>query len=167
MNKEKNWIKKGFQLHRLPVRLERGQGQTYTRSLAGLDRQNSDNSVRSDMSALAVHVSHRASDSHRKASPPRATHSVALEEQMEGTRITRKGDTSPQVAPPQLKVVAGGKQCANRSTITPTKTCSAHIYRRIKRRVGRSLKRVDCKGNLVLSRKQVAYEPFGRWSFWP
>ena len=58
-------------------------------------------------------------------------------------------------------MVAGGKQCASRSTITPTKTCSVDIYRRIKRRVGCSLKRAHCKGNLVTSRKQVAYKPLG------
>ena len=59
-----------------------------------------------------------------------------LKNKLEATRITRKGDTSPQVSPPPLKVVAGGKQCATRSTITPTKTCSTDIYRCIKRRVG-------------------------------
>ena len=52
-------------------------------------------------------------------------------------------------------MVAGGKQCASRSTITPTKTCSADLYRHIKRRVGRSVKRTHCKGNLVPSRKQL------------
>ena len=56
-------------------------------------------------------------------------------------------------------MVAGGKQCATGSTITPSKTCSANIYRRIKRRVGRSLRRAHCKGNLVPSRKQVAHKP--------
>ena len=40
-------------------------------------------------------------------------------------------------------MVAGGKQCSSRSTITPTKTCSADIYRHIKRRVGRSLKHTE------------------------
>ena len=153
--------KTGFQLHRLPVRLERGQGQTHIRALADLDRQNSDNSVRPCVSGPAVHVPHRASNSHRKTSPPRSTsyetHPVALE----GTRITRKGDTCSQIAPPPPKVVAGGKQCASRSTITPTKTCSADIYRCIKRRVGCSLKRAHYKGNLVTSRKQVAYKPLG------
>ena len=157
--------KTGFQLRRLPVRPERGQGQTHTRALAGLDRQNSDNSVQSGVSDLAVHVPHRSSHSHRKASPPRSTsyetHTVALEEQLEGPRITRKCDTFPQVTPPPLKVVAGGKQCATRSAITPTKTCSADIYRRIKRRVRCSLKQAHCKGNLVPSRKQVEYKPFG------
>ena len=158
--------KTGFQIRRLPGRLERGQGQTHIRSLAGLDGQNSNNYVRSGMSGPTVHVPHRASDSYRKASPPRSTsyetHTVALKEQLEGTRITRKGATSPQVAPPPLKVVAGEKQCASRSTITPSKTCSADLYRCIKRRVGRSLKQAHCKeGDLVPSRKQVAYKPLG------
>ena len=117
------------------------------------------------MPGPAVHVPHRSSNSHRKASPPRSTsyeiHTVTLEEQLEGTRITGKGDTRPQVAPPPLKVVAGGKQCAFRSTITPSKTCSVDIYRRIKRRVGRPLKRTHCKGNLVPSRKHAAHKSLG------
>ena len=117
------------------------------------------------MPGPAVHAPHRTSNSHRKASPSRSTsyetHTVALEEQLEGTRITRIGDTRSQVAPPPLKVVAGGKQCSSRSTITPTKTCSADIYRRIKRRVGHSLKRMHYKGNPISSRKQVAHKPLG------
>ena len=47
---------------------------------------------------------------------------MALEKQLEGPRITGKGDTGSQVPPPPSKVVAGGKQCATRSTITPSKT---------------------------------------------
>ena len=58
-------------------------------------------------------------------------------------------------------MVAGGKQCSSGSTITPSKTCSAGFYRRIKRRVGRSLKQTHCKGNLVSSRKQVAHKSLG------
>ena len=117
------------------------------------------------LSGPAVHVPQRTSHSYRKTSPPRSTsyetHTVALEKQLESTRITRKGDACSQVATPPLKMVAGGKQCASRSTITPTKKCSADIYRRIKRRVGRSLKRMHCKGNLVSSRKQVAHKSLG------
>ena len=157
--------KTGFQLHRLPVQPQGGQGQTHTRSLTDLTRQDIVNPVRSGVPGPAVHVPHRTSHSHRKASPlgstSHETHTVVLEEQLGGTGITRKGDTRPQVAPPLLKVVAGGKQCASRSTITPSKTCSADIYRRIKRRVGRSLKRTHCKGNLVPSRKQVTHKPLG------
>ena len=85
--------KTGLQLHRLPVRSERGQGQTHTRALAGLDRQNPVNTVRSGMPGPTLRVPHRSSHSNRKASPPRATsheaHTVALEKQLEGPRITR------------------------------------------------------------------------------
>ena len=120
-------FKTGFQLRRLPVRSERGQGQTHTRALAGLDRQNPVCTVRSGMPGPTVHVPHRSSHSNRKTSPLRTTsheaHTVALEKQLEGPRITRQGDPSPQVTPPPPKMVAGGKQCATRSTFTPSKTC--------------------------------------------
>ena len=136
--------KTGFQLRRLPVRPQGGQGQTHTRALADLNRQDIVNSVRSGVPSSAVHVPHRTSNSHRKASPPRSTSyetpTVALKKQLESAGIVRKGDTRSQVAPSPLKVVAGGKQCSSRSTITPTKICSANIYRRIKRRVECSLK---------------------------
>ena len=95
--------KTGFHLRRLPVRPGRGQGQTHTRALVGLDRQNSGNIVQSGVPSPAIHVLHRSPHSHRKASPPRSTlyetHIVALEEQLKGPRITIKGDTSPQVTP--------------------------------------------------------------------
>ena len=65
-------------------------------------------------------------------------------------------------------MVARRKQCAPRSTITPHKACPANFYRRIKRRVGRSLKRAQCKGVLVSAGKQAAHKlpgtkssPFG------
>ena len=86
---------------------------------------------------------------------------MALEKQLEGPRVTGKGDPGPQIPPPPSKVVAGGKQCASRSTITPSKTCSANLYRRIKRRVGRSLRRAHCKGTVVPTREQVTHKPLG------
>ena len=58
-------------------------------------------------------------------------------------------------------MVAERRQCSHRSTITPNKTCSANLYRRIKRRVGHSLKRAHCKRVLVTARKQFAYKLSG------
>ena len=81
-----------------------------------------------------------------------------LKKQLEGTRITRKGDPNPQVPAPPFTMVAEGRQCIYRPTITPNKTCSANIYRRINRRVGRSLRGAHCKRNLVPSGKQAAYK---------
>ena len=134
----------GLQLRRLPVRPEGGQGPTNRRTLADPDRQDQIHNVGSGLPGPAIHVPHRSTHCNREASPLRATshetHTVAIEKQLEGTRITGKGDTSSHVPPPTSKVVTGGKQCASRSTITPSKTCSANLYRRIKRRVGRSLR---------------------------
>ena len=74
--------KTGFQLRRLPVRPQGWQGQTHSRVLADLNRQDLVNSIWSGVPSLAVHVPHRTSDSHRKTSPPRSTsyetHAVAL-----------------------------------------------------------------------------------------
>ena len=90
---------------------------------------------------------------------------MALEKQLEGPRITGKDDPGPQVPPPPSKVAAGGKQCATRPTITPSKICSVNIYRRIKRRVGRSLRRAKGKRgipswNLSLVLHQLTKAPF-------
>ena len=52
-------------------------------------------------------------------------------------------------------------------TITPNKTCTANLYRRIKRRVGCSLKQTHSKRGLVTTRKQVAYKLSGSKSSLP
>ena len=110
----------------------------------------------------AVHVPDRSTDSHRKTSSLRPTthetHLVASQEQLESTGISRKDHPSAQVSASTLAMVARGKQCAPGSAITPHKACSADIYRRIKRKVGRSLKRVYCKRILVGAGKQAAHK---------
>ena len=139
--------------------------KTRRRTLAGLDTQDQINIVGSALPGPTIHVPHRSTHSNRKASPLRATthetHTVALEKQLKGPRVIGKGDPGPQIPPPPSKVVAGGKQCASRSTITPSKTCSANLYRRIKRRVGRSLRRAHCKGTVVPTREQATHKPLG------
>ena len=67
----------------------------------------------------------------------------------------------PRSLHPPLTTVATGRQHSHRPTITPNKTCSANLYRRIKRRVGRSLKRTHCERVLVPTRKQAAYKLSG------
>ena len=123
------------------------------------------NTVTTGLYSPAVHVPDRFINSHTKASLPRPTahetHTVASQKQLEGTRVTRKGDYNFQVSAPPLTMVAKRRQCSHRSAITPNKTRSANIYRCIKRRVGRSLKRTHCKRVLVTSRKQAAYKLSG------
>ena len=97
----------GLQLRRLPVRPERGQGQTNRRTLAGLDTQDQINIVGSALPGPTIHVPHRFTHSNRKASPLRATtretHTVALEKQLEGPRVTGKVIPVPKSLHPHLR----------------------------------------------------------------
>ena len=153
----------GVRLFGLSVRPSGRQGQTHFRPVGVSQSQNKRITGKKYLSGLALDVPYRAVNSHRKTGPsgktPHETHTVASQKQLEGPRVPRKGDSSSQIPPPPSKVVARRKQCAARSTITPSKTCAVDLYRRIKRRVGRSLRRAHCKGNLVPSRKQVAHKP--------
>ena len=83
---------------------------------------------------------------------------MASQKQLEGTRITRKGNPYPQVTAPPSKWWLEEDNVLQGQLFTPTITCSANLYRCIKRRVGRSLKRAQCKMNLVFSRKQAEYK---------
>ena len=145
---------------RLPVRPEGGQGQTHRRVLADLTDKDKRPCGWSSMPSPETDVLDRVAN--RETSAPRPvtheTNPMAFEKQIEGTRVIRQANTSPQVSPPTFKVVAGGRQCTARSTFTPTKTCSANLYRHIKRRVGRSLKRAHCQGNLIPSRKPTTHK---------
>ena len=46
---------------------------------------------------------------------------MASQKQLEGTRITREGDPNPRVPAPPFTMVAEGRQCTCRPTITPNK----------------------------------------------
>ena len=126
-------------------------------------RQDTSPSITTDLSGPAVHVFDRPTHSHRKTGSPRPTthetHTVASQKQLEGTRISGEDYPSTEVPAPSFTMVATRRQRASRPTFTPRKTCAANLYRRIKRRVGRSLKRVHHKGFLVDTGKQVAHKP--------
>ena len=151
-----------LQFCRLPVRPQVRPGPTDTGPVVKSSRKDTSTFVTTGLSGPAVHVLDRSADSHRKTSSLRPTthetHSVASQEQLASTGIPRKGHPSAQVSASSLAMVARGKQCPHRPTITPHKACSADIYRRIKRRVGRSLKRVYCKRILVGTGKQTAHK---------
>ena len=74
---------------------------------AGLNNQDSNNTVWPGVPGPAVHVPHRSTHSNRKTNPDRSALyealTVALDEQLEDTRVARKGDTSPRYLHPHLK----------------------------------------------------------------
>ena len=160
-----------LRFRRLPVRPPVRPGQADSGPVAKPSGQDTTTPVATGLSGPAVHVPDRPTNSHRKTGSPRPTahetHTVASQEQLEGTRISREDYPPTKVPAPPLTMVARGRQCASRPTTTPSKTCSADIYRRIKRRVGRSLKRVHCKRDLVGTRKQTAHKLSGTQSGFP
>ena len=151
-----------LQLCRLPVRPQVRPGPTDTGPVAKSPGKDTSTFVTTGLSGPTVHVPDRSANSHRKTSSLRPvtheTHSVAPQKQLEGTGISREDHPSTQVPAPTFTLVAGRKQCPPRPTITPHKARSANIYRRFKRRVGRSLKRVHCKKVLVGAGKQAAHK---------
>ena len=74
-------------------------------------------------------VLNRFTNSHRETSAP--THETNTTATSTCWRVPESLDKQIPVA---FKLVAGGRQCTTRSTITPAKTCSANLYRHIKRR---------------------------------
>ena len=155
----------GFQLCGLPVRPQIRPGPTHTGPVAKPTGKDSVSAITTGLSGPAVHVPDRSLDSHRKTSSPRPVtheaHPMASQKQLAGTRITREGDPNTQISAPTPSLVVGGKQYTPRSTITPIKTCSANFYRRVKRRLGRSLKRAHCKRVLVITGDKAAYKLSG------
>ena len=61
-------------------------------------------------------------------------------------------------SPSAPAVVDPGGKCPEGSTLTPPTTRSANLYRRLKRRLGCSLRRLHSKRYLVSARKQVAHK---------
>ena len=154
-----------FQLRRLPIRPPVRSGSTDTGPVAKPSGQNTGSDLPTGLFGKEIYVPDRATDSHRKTSSPGQTtheaHSMASQKQLENTGILGKTDPSTQIATSSFAMVAERRQCPHRPTITPYATCSANLYRCIKRRVGCSLKRVHCQRNLVTAGKQTAYKLLG------
>ena len=154
--------KTNFQFRRLPVRLETGQGQTHPRTLAGSTGQDTGDISLPSVPGLELYVSDRVTHCHRKTGSygqiTQETYTVAPQEQLEDAGNVGEDHPHPKITSPTSEMVAGGRQCYQRSNLTPSSTCSANLYRRIKRRVGRSLKRGYGKGMLVTPREQTAHK---------
>ena len=139
-----------------------GSSEADSGEVANPNSENKDANEQRTLFGPRVHVSHRFVDSHRETggfgSPSHETDSVALEESLARARGPREGDSSSQISIPSSAVVAGRKQCAQRPTSSSSATCSAVVYRRLKRRLGRALRRPHGKRSLVGLRKPVAHK---------
>ena len=151
-----------FQLRRLPIRPRVRSRPTDTGPVAKPSGQDTGSDLPTGLFGKGIYVLDRPANSHRKTSSPGQTtheaHPMASQKQLENTGILGKTDSPTQISTSSFTMVAEGRQCPHRPTITPHATCSANLYRHIKRRVGRSLKRVHSQRNLVPTGKQIAYK---------
>ena len=88
-------------------------------------RENAETAIPTGLAGSGIHVLDRFTNSCSKASSSRLTsyetHSVASQKQLEGIRITRKGDPNPQVPASPFAMVAEGRQCTTGKPLHPIK----------------------------------------------
>ena len=111
-----NFVGYQFDLRSNPVRLTPDRWQN-------LSRENAEIAIPTGLPGPGIQVRGRLTYSYRKTSSCRPTsyetHSVASQTQLEGPRITGKGDPNPQVLEPPFTMMAEGRQCTYSPTITP------------------------------------------------
>ena len=147
---------------RLPVRSTQRIGQTYSKPLGSPSTKNNRVITEQILPSENLHVSYRSTHCDRETGAPRQTahetYSVAPQETLESPGISGKGDSNSEVSPSAPAVVDPRGKCPKGSTLTPPTTRSTNLYRRLKRRLGCSLRRLHSKRYLVSARKQVAHK---------
>ena len=143
----------GLQFRRLPVRPDLRSGITHSGPLASPSREVEVHQEPSQVHRPSVHVPNRSFDGHGEAgllrSTSHETFAMAPQEALACPRSFGKGDPSPSISPSSLGLVVGRKQCSERATPAPSSARRSTIYRRLKRRLWRTLRRLHCKRRLV------------------
>ena len=88
-------------------------------------------------------------------------HPVALEATLARSGGSRKGHSIAPVSSSSPRLVVGREQCTARSASASSAARSAVVYRRLKRRLGCSLRGLHCKRHLVRTRKSPPHKFFG------
>ena len=157
-----NLEKSDLRFCRLPARPQGRPGPTDTGPVAEPSGQDTRNIVTTDLPGPTIYVPDKFTNSYREASSLRPTsyetHAVASQKQLARTRVPGKSYPNSQTFAPSLTMVARRSKCSHRPAITPNKICSANLYRRNKRRVGCSLRRMHRQRGLVTGRKQAAHK---------
>ena len=117
------------------------------------------------MYSEAVHAPDRPTDNHREAglvrSPSHETHTVVSEATLAHARESGKGHSVAPLSPSTPRLVVKRGQCTSGPTIAPPSTRSSKVYRRLKLRLGRTLRGLHCKRHLVSYRKLPLHQLFG------
>ena len=118
--------------------------------------------IQTKLPSQEIYVTNRPAYSNRKAGAPGETpheaHPVATKTTLESSRIPGKGDSSSKVSSPTPSMVDQGDKCLDRTASAPFDSCHSNLYRRLKRRLGCSLRRLHGKRHLVSSRKSSSHK---------
>ena len=150
-----------FQFCGLPVRLDPRSSQAYPRKTGSSKLQNQFPSGEDQLFSKTTHVLDRPSHCNGKIgsfwTSPHETHPMAPKEPLAHPGIFG-GHTDSQVpsSPPAL-VVKRGKRPA-RPTLAPPSSCGSDLYRRIKRRLERTFRRLYRKRWFVRAGKPSTYQ---------
>ena len=151
----------GVRVCGLQVRPLSRPGQADTEPLGINSSKGGGHFGQSHLLSQEVHVPDRPSHCNRETSPTGKTaheaSAVASQETLEGSGISREGDSSSKVPSP-TSLVDQGDKCLNRPTPAPLASCNSNLYRRLKRRLGCSLRRLHNKRHLVSSRKPPSHK---------
>ena len=152
----------GIRICGLPIRPLTRTGQTDPEPLGIDSPKGAVYHDRPKVSNQKLHVTNRPAYSNRKTGTPgetpHETHSVAPQKTLGGPRISRKGDSSSKVPSPAPSMVDQVDKCLTRPASAPFASCHSNLYRRLKRRLGCSLRRLHSKRHLVSSRKSPSYK---------
>ena len=86
---------------------------------------------------------------------------MASEATLACPREPGKDYSNPSLSPSPSRLVVRRRPCPQGSTFTPSSTCSAIVYRRLKRRLGHTLRGLHCKRRVVRTRKPPTHQLFG------
>ena len=161
-NKVRTASTAGVQLCRLSFRPLSGPGETHKREVEHSISENPSSHGTTGLLGQAVHVPNRAADGYRETGsigpPSHETYSVASEEALACPGDPRENDPHSKVSPCSSAMVVGPRQGSEGPASTPIATCPPTLYRRLKRRLGCSLRRLHCKRPLVQGRRQTAHK---------
>ena len=155
----------GFQFRRLPVRSSVGSSVAHSGQMDRSSRETTVHQRQGQLLSSTVHVPNRASYGHRKAGmgrpPSHETGSVASKKALACAREPGKDYSNSPLSSSTPGLVVGIEQCAQGATFAPPSARPTDIYRRLKRRLGRTLRVIHSKRRLVGTRKSPPYQFLG------
>ena len=152
----------GLQFRRLPVPPGDRSGSTHSGPVDNPPREVEVHKKTEELYCQTVHVSDRTAYSNGKASMVWLTsheaHPMALEATLACPRSFGESYSGSSISSPPSRLVVGREQSAEGPTPAPPSTRSSAVYRRLKRRLGRTLRGLHCKRRLVTPRKSPPHK---------